>query len=158
MAERILKWPGKRIDPRASPSATPSSSSNFALCRIHENGGKARLRFLFWQNTRVHSSARFDVLLPRNDRLGLAERKIGSVGWGEREVRIGSAFRLNVTTSSVLVVDTEILDFHSMLDFNLIGIWLRSNNDQRYFFKKNFFFKYRFRSVVYYSLMNQVRF
>lgn len=73
-------------------------------------------------------------------------------------MRIGSAFRLNVTTSSVLVVDTEILDFHSMLDFNLIGIWLRSNNDQRYFFKKNFFFKYRFRSVVYYSLMNQVRF
>lgn len=106
MAERILKWPGKRIDPRASPflplPSYPSPLANFALCRIYENGGKARLRFLFWQNIHVYSSARFDVLSPRNDRLGLAERKIGSVGWGERGenwIRV-SAQR---TTSSVLV-------------------------------------------------------
>lgn len=88
--------------PLPSPPFLPSPLANFALCRIYENGGKARLRFLFWQNTHVYSSARFDVLSPRNDRLGLAERKIGSAGWGERGenwIRV-SAQR---TTSSVLV-------------------------------------------------------
>lgn len=87
------------------------------------------------QNTHVYSSARFDVLSPRNDRLGLAERKIGSVG-RERE---GESVRWELDPrfgSSVLVViSRSLLRFWiSMLDSNLIGIWLTNNNDLLLFF------------------------
>lgn len=70
---------------------------------------------------------------------------------GGREVRIGSAFRLNVRRQVYLSRCWDrFSDFgfgFSMLGFNLVGIWLTSNDDLF-----SFFFKYR--SVVYWT--NQV--
>lgn len=136
VAERILKWPGKRIDPRASLFLPPPPLwlTSLFVGYIRWKGGG----FVFCsvrQNTHVYSSARFDVLSPRNDRLGLAERKIGSVG-RERE---GESVRWELDPrfgSSVLVViSRSLLRFWiSMLDSNLIGIWLTNNNDLLLFF------------------------
>lgn len=76
------------------------------------------------QNTHVYSSARFDVLSPRNDRLGLAERKIGSVGrerervWGENWIRVSAQVYLSRDTE----IASQILDFDAWFqsDWNLI--------------------------------------
>lgn len=104
VAERILKWPGKRIDPRASLFLPPPPLwlTSLFVGYIRWKGGG----FVFCsvrQNTHVYSSARFDVLSPRNDRLGLAERKIGSVGregerereWGENWIRVSAQVYLS---------------------------------------------------------------
>lgn len=125
VAERILKWPGKRIDPRASLFLPPPPLwlTSLFVGYIRWKGGG----FVFCsvrQNTHVYSSARFDVLSPRNDRLGLAERKIGSVGRErerESEVRIGSAFRLKCTCRDIEIA-SQILDFDAWFqsDWNLI--------------------------------------
>lgn len=147
VAERILKWPGKRIDPRISLPFLPPPPlwlTSLFVGYIRWKGGG----FVFCsvrQNTHVYSSARFDVLSPRNDRLGLAERKIGSVGrerervWGENWIRVSAQVYLSRDTE----IASQILDFDSRFDSNLIGIWLTSNNDLLLFF-----FKYRFRRVI----------
>lgn len=149
VAERILKWPGKRIDPRISLPFLPPPPlwlTSLFVGYIRWKGGG----FVFCsvrQNTHVYSSARFDVLSPRNDRLGLAERKIGSVGReGECEVRIGSAFRLKCTCR---VIPRSLLRFWISILDAWIPIWLEFD------WRATMIFYYFFLNIDFEGLFNE---